>query len=562
MTTQEKAKSGSPGPHGFEVQLSCPHCGGPFVATDATVSHICEHCRSLLIVAAPEREEVYFEPTQVDGNKEILETLILYRVDAHRSLLVGRHSDEEGNPPPEIFIDALLKRFENRLRETARIIDCRLIQVPYLQTSAKVVQAVLGRYGDGAKIARLRAYIAEQTTPAYDETRFNLRDAGLRLGRSVFKPLLSADVPRLGRFVPRTPADASRRDLEKWRDRNLEAGLEPVTRQGRLSVTFEATVYRPYYLVRVLLDRGDETILFDGGFGTIAGYLSEKERDQFTTGKDLDPLGTRGPSFRQVSVAPSRCPNCGMAPKLAEDAILSVCENCHAGVALSAEGLVRAVYTREEGTSPRRDETLLPFWRFPFDIRLQGSPALRTLDAYAEAIFPGGLPKGFSPQGDSLCVPAWRLLTTQAGDETFAAVVQAFHGRTWNWTTDPVGLEARPRFIPVSLPEDEARELGWAALFALHTKISAARLNTLLLKRVLFDAKLSFGKGSVALIAFAEEDRLYARPEMTIPRLLIEGGPLLAAQRITVQAAASAAAQTRPSVADRLRPSRFSADDT
>ena len=50
---------------GFEVQLSCPHCGGPFVATDATVSHMCEHCRSLLIVEAPTREEVFVEPAQV-----------------------------------------------------------------------------------------------------------------------------------------------------------------------------------------------------------------------------------------------------------------------------------------------------------------------------------------------------------------------------------------------------------------------------------------------------------------------------------------------------------------
>jgi hypothetical protein len=544
-------------PRGFEVHLTCPHCGGPFIATDATVSQTCEHCKSLLIVEAPEREEVFVEPTQASEPAAILETLIRYRVDAHRSVLMASHRDKEGNPPEEILVAALLRRFESGLRESAKIVDCRLVHVPYRQTAGRIVQAVLGRHGEGAKMTRLRAYIAEQTSPAYDPARFNLRDTGLRLGRSIFKPLLSADVPKLGRFVPRAQVAASRRELEKWRGQDLEAGFESVAKQGRVAVTFEATVYRPYYLVRAFLDRGDETLLFDGGFGTIAGYLSDEERDAFTRGKDPDPLGTAGASFRRVVVVPSRCPNCGIDPKLPEDAVVSICGNCHAGVSPSARGLAAVGYDREEGTTPDRSTALLPFWRFPFQIAIAGSPPIRTLEEYGAAIFPQGLPKGFSPQGDSVYVPAWRLLTTEAGDETFSDLARAIHGRAWNWTSDRVGLDARPRFIPVALPEDEAKDLAWTSLFALHTKTSAARLNTLLIKRTLFDAKLSFGKGSVALIAFKEQDRVYARPEVSVPRLLIDGGPALAAQRVTVQAAAAAAAQRRPSMADRVKTSQF-----
>ncbi len=522
------------------------------------MSHTCEHCKSLLIVEAPEREEVFVEPARVKP-VEILETLIGYRVDAHRAALVAQYSDPEGNPPPDIMIEALLKRFESRLRESAKIVDCRLVQVPYRQTAGKIVQAVLGRHSDGPKIARLRAYIAEQTAPGYDPARFNLRDAGLRLGRSIFKPLLSADVPKLGHFVPRAPADASRRDLEKWRGQNLEAGFESVAKQGQVAVTFEATVYRPYYLVRAFLDQGDETVLFDGGFGTIAGYLSDEEHDAFTRGKDADPLGTEGASFRQVAVVSSRCPNCGMDPELPDDAVASICANCHAGVAPSPKGLVLANYDREEGTTPDRTSALLPFWRFPFQIGIVGAPAVKTLEAYAAAIFPQGVPKGFSPQGDSVYVPAWRLLTTEAGDKTFSDLAQSIHGRAWNWTPDRVGLDARPRFVPVSLPEGEAKNLAGTVLFALHTKASAARLNTLLIKRTLFDAKLSFGKGTVALISFEAQDKVYARPEVSVPCLLIDGGPALAARRVTVQAAAAAfaAAQKRPSMADRVRTSQF-----
>jgi hypothetical protein len=559
-TKQPPPPTTPPAPgQGFELQLSCPNCGGPFVASDATVSHTCEHCKSLLIVEAPEREEVFVEPAQVSEPSAILETLIRYRVDAQRATLVAKHSDPEGNPPPDLLVSALLNRFESGLRGSAKLIDCRLVHVPYRQTAGKVVQAVLGRHSDGAKIARLRAYVAEQTSPAYDASRLNLRDTGLRLGRSIFRPLLSADVPRLGRFVPRTAIDASRRELEKWRGQNLEAGFESVAKQGQVAVTFEAAVYRPYYLVRTLLDRGDETLLFDGGFGTIAGHVTDAEHDAFMSGKDKDPLGTEGPSFRRVAVVPSRCPNCGMDPGLPEDAVMSICGNCHAGVAASPAGLVLMNYHREEGATPDRADALLPFWRFPFQIGIAGSPPISSLEAYATAIFPQGLPKGFSPRGDSVYVPAWRLLTTEAGDETFSDLARAVHGRAWNWTPDRVGLDGRPRFVPVSLPEEEARDLAWASLFALHTKTSAARLNTLLLKRTLFDAKLSFGRGSVALISFEEQDKVYARPEVSVARLLVDGGPPLAAQRVTVQAAAAAflAAQTRPSMADRVKTSKY-----
>jgi hypothetical protein len=564
-TPPARAKHGGPKtpspalPREFEVQLACPHCGGPFIATDETVSHTCEHCRSLLIIGAPEREEVFIEPAQVTDPAAILDTLLLYRIDAHRATLVAKHSDHEGNPPPDILINSLLKRFEGKLRAGARIIDHRLIHVPYRQTSGKVVQAVLGRHGDGPKIARLRAFVAEQTSLAYDPGRFNLRDAGLRLGRSVFKPLLSADVKKLGRFLPMLPPDASRRELEKWRGQNLEAGFESVARHGQVVVTFEATVYRPYILVRAMLDRGDETLLFDAGFGTIAGYLSDEERNTFALGREKDPLGTAGASFRRVVVAPSRCPNCGMDPKLAKAAIVSVCENCHAGIAPTASGLVLVNYEREEGTTATRDTVLLPFWRFPLEILLPGAPAILSLEAYAAAMFPQGLPKGFSPQGPHVLVPAFRLLTTEAGDQAFTTLSSALHGRPWAWTPDRVGLEARPCFVPVSFAEEEARQIAWTTLFALHTKASAARLNTLLLKQKLFDAKLSFGPGTVALIAFIAKDKVFERPEASIPRLLVEGGPALAAQKMTVQAAAAAvaAAQKRPSMADRVKTSRF-----
>ena len=90
------------------------------------------------------------------------------------------------------------------------------------------------------------------------------------------------------------------------------------------------------------------------------------------------------------------------------------------------------------------------------------------------------------------------------------------------------------------------------------TRASAARLNTMLLKQKLFDAKISFGQGSVALVAFTEQDKVYLRPDVKVARLLIDRGPVLAAQRVTVQAASAdfVAATARPSMAERVKTSR------
>ena len=58
-----KAKSGGSveavvgGP--LRIALSCPKCGGPFEVDDEATGFSCEHCGSLLVLEAPERDEIY-----------------------------------------------------------------------------------------------------------------------------------------------------------------------------------------------------------------------------------------------------------------------------------------------------------------------------------------------------------------------------------------------------------------------------------------------------------------------------------------------------------------------
>ena len=60
----------------LRIQLECPKCGGPFEIDDETRSVSCEHCGSLLLLEAPEREELYIAEGRVRGpQKEISQQL-------------------------------------------------------------------------------------------------------------------------------------------------------------------------------------------------------------------------------------------------------------------------------------------------------------------------------------------------------------------------------------------------------------------------------------------------------------------------------------------------------
>src|SRR6478735_12415723 len=117
------------GPSGpLAILLSCPKCGGPFTADDSMVSAVCAHCGSLLVLSAPGRDEVYVADDVVRGPEDIRAILIAYRVQAERAEIIARHSDSEGNPPAEFFVQMRLEAFERRLRQTLQVVDAHRLE--------------------------------------------------------------------------------------------------------------------------------------------------------------------------------------------------------------------------------------------------------------------------------------------------------------------------------------------------------------------------------------------------------------------------------------------------
>jgi ribosomal protein S27E len=540
-----KDESGPSGP--LAIIFSCPKCGAPFTVDDTAVSVTCAHCASLLILSAPHRDEIYVADEITRGAEDIREIVILYRVSAEHAEIAARHTDSEGNPPSEFFIQARLQEFERRLRETVQVVDAHRLEVPYWHLTGTLVQAVLGRQGDGPKIVRLRAWGVEHTVPGYDTASADLRDRGLRLSRSRVRPLRAKELAAKGPFLPWVAVTPqSYREIDKWKGRDLEPGLQAVTRQAGQIHARRLLVYRPYWLARVSIEGGLEWFLIDGSFGAIGGYPDEGEIKSLLGQAIADPLRSTGESYRRITIAASRCPDCGFEASFDRAAHVVVCTNCHLALQPRAEGVRVHPYSHARLGQVTLDGDYLPFWRYDFRLEIAGAPAITRFEDYARALFPQGAPAGFAPRGPHLWVPASRLLGTEFGDEAFQRLAQWIHGAGLEVEDGKIPLGGHCTPWPATVDEPDAREAAAFVLFALHGKGSAARLNTMLVTRTIQKAKLTLANPRLVVVPFAraaDDALLSPGSHVRIAPLLLRGGPELEAQRATVYRAARAAAE-------------------
>jgi hypothetical protein len=506
------------------------------------VSTTCAHCDSLLLLSAPGRDEIYIAEEVVGGKHDLEEMVVEYRVRAQRAELIDRHKDGDGNPPSEVFLQRRLAAYERLLRETVKVLDCHRVQVPYWHLTGRIVQCVLGRRGDGPKQVRVRAFSVEHTVPAYDPARANLRDRGLRLSASRVRPLTVDGVRQRGPFLPSVPVTPqSYREIDRWKGQDLEAGLEAVTRHGEFLASRRLLVYRAYWLARISTDKGMEWLIADGSFATIAGYPDEAEVAALLRLAGGDPLRSGGESYRRVSIAASRCPDCGFEARLDPTSSVVVCANCHLGLGPETTGIRLFPYDHAlaEGRDAL-DAEFLPFWRYEVTITVPGRPPFASLEEYAGHLFPQGLPRGFALRGRHLWVPAFRLLGTEHGDETFQALVQAAHAQPWEVASGKIPLGGRSLTWGASVSEAEARELARVVLFGMYGPAAAARLNTRLVNAAIEKATLALAAPRLVFAPFARDGEVLRTQSVRVPLLLLRGGRELEAQRWTVHRARAA----------------------
>jgi len=548
MTTprrQDEAETPSlSGP--LSIILSCPQCGAPAAVEDDAVSAVCDHCASFLIVARPGRDEIFLAERTVSGAEEVRRIVIAYRVQARRAELLARYGTEgrdgERIAPPEIVIEARLKAFEEDLLRNMRVVGAHCVEAPYWHMAGAIVQGILGRFRDGAKEMRLRAFAIEHTVPGYSARSVNLRDRGLRLARSRVRPFSRRDVADRGPFLPWVEVpDEAHREMRRWEARDLDPGIEPITKRGALLFGRRFLIYRSYWLARIFSDQGQSWVLVDGSFGTIAGYPSEVESRALIELAVTDPEDAESRETKAV-VRPARCPDCGFEASFDRHSHVVICTNCHLALEPRPKGIRLVPYDHADAADTKRKGEYLPFWVFGFEAVLTDTPVVRSLEAYAKLIHPRGLPPGFDPRGECLFVPAFRLLGTEAGDECFKRLVEWIHGSPPEIRGGKVLLGGRPSFHGVTVSESDARSLLPHVLYGLHDTTSAARLNTLLVRKTIDRARLGSTPGRLVMVSFVRGADGPEAPEraLRVPRQLLDGRPELEAQRVTVHRAAAA----------------------
>jgi hypothetical protein len=294
-------------------------------------------------------------------------------------------------------------------------------------------------------------------------------------------------------------------------------------------------VYRSYWLARVITDQAQEWVLVDASFGTIAGRPDEVEAQALVAQSIDDPLRSGEESYRRVHIIASRCPDCGFEERFRRRNHVVICSNCHLALQPQPTGIRQRPYSHAVAGSASLDADYLPFWRYEATVQVAGAPA-RRLDEYVKALFPQGPPPGLHVTGSQLFVPAVRLLGTEMGDEAFQRLVEWIHGAAPDVQPGKVPLGGRPVLWGASVSEEEAVALAPLVLFGIHGKPSAARLNTMLVKKAIQDAKLTLTAATLVLLPFERvgEDLVVPGTEIRIPPPLLHGGHELDAFRITV----------------------------
>jgi hypothetical protein len=377
--------------------------------------------------------------------------------------------------------------------------------------------------------------------------------------RSRVRALTAKEVNEGRRFLPWLEAQEghTHREIEKWRMQDLEPGVQSVTKHAVFLHPRRLLVYRSYWVVEAPGLFDSPWVLVDSGFATIAGYPSEGEVEILRRIAIRDPLGSTGESFRKVHVVPSRCPDCGFEEKLDPRAQILFCPNCHLALLPTASGIKIHPHSHAARGEVRLDGDYLPFWRYDFELVIAGK-AVRSLEDYARVLFPQALPPSFKPAGAHLWIPAVRLFGTQAGDREGKDLLECMHAQPPAVHEGKLPLGGHPVFWSVSLPEEDARELARFALLGLHGKASGARLNTLLVKNAVQDAKLTLSNPRLVLVPFARKDDhlVIEGSDVRIPLLVVKGGAPLDPFRVSVHSARSAAPESpvKPSSTLSFRP--------
>ena len=275
-------------------------------------------------------------------------------------------------------------------------------------------QCLLAVNEHGSKEYFFRRAPVDQAVAAYDCNSWNFRDRGLRFKATRFKEV-TRELLATCTHLPFSVDSAALFDTILRAYPPVEPAPLYIFKHHALSEQRKLPVLRPYWIVTYTCG-GEETVLVDACYETVAGHPEQEEAERFFAyqGKPLAPA--QSPVLKVIS---SRCPECGADVDWGIKEQIHFCQNCGRALVLRSGEVVVQPY--EYLVTDQNDSILLPFWRFTVHLKRQNLEYANLAD-YFRPLFMDRLLKGraFS---NFLSIPAFRIRKVPKGDVLLSELI-------------------------------------------------------------------------------------------------------------------------------------------
>jgi len=490
--------------HGYAVTVRCTECGADVEVPVLHHMARCDFCGSHHLVVGHEETLYLAIPERVHDDDTLREALL----DHHRyqhylklyqrfvapqarsvteisptGVMTNRPEAEAAVEATERMVQARADAHRAKLAESLRVRVLEHFLVPYRHGMGTLYQATFGRSRqDQEKQLRFRVGTVEAAAVATE--REGLPSMGKLSYLRALRPL--AAWPDRPPTLPLEKGPEALRAAYGNLDRKqLDRSLQVIRLGGVFVPEVQAVVWRPFWIVEVHASGLHETVLVDGGSGSVSAGVPGLEEDAFSDFPDEAVHPGGGLRF-----LPMECPTCGWEFPFDPAAVAHFCTNCHR-VFTIRDGRKTEIPYAHPASPPTGPADLVPFWRFPFRVRTADGTLLADLAHFTDGIdgqldqIGDDAPTG----GDEILVPAIRLINDRLRTDALNRIFRHTRATRFELRDDRFPLEEKPGPWSVHTPEPEARRLVPLYLANAFGRRDLARVNVNQVSSWIFGAR-------------------------------------------------------------------------
>ncbi len=500
----QNEESGDP-TEGYSVAVRCTECGAEVPVPVLHHATQCSFCGShhlvgghddLLQVAIPSKitdprtlREAVLDHLRYRHYLKLYERFVapLERQATEAGPMGGmtvRADVEAASAAAESAISVKADVYRRKVAKTLEIRSSKAFLAPYYHSMGTLFQAAFGRdpRTQDKKLLFTMATL-EGALPAQDLA--TLPPMGKM---SYLKTLVSAAqlAPDVQVLAPNKAADTLKTAYGELDRKQLDRSIQTIKLGSSFAEEVRAVVWRPWWVADFNATGDDESLLVDGASGSVTGPAPFINSELF---QEL-PAAARAPGG-SLHFQPMECPTCGDEFRYETDAVLHFCSNCHRLFDAHGEGKTEVDYDHGK-TIAEEDADLVPFWRFPLQLKTGNGSIITDLMHLKDGI-DGRMDQigDEADQGqDSIWVPAIRCINTRLMTSAFNRLFMHVAHNPPRLTRGRYPLDNTPLPWPICLDEQQVRNFAPLFLANAFDSRDIARVNVHDVGPWLFDAKL------------------------------------------------------------------------